>query len=253
MTAAPQGAGPLEAVKLARRGGVALWRQIEQTIEGEIQARRLGPGDRLPTEHALAGRFGVNRHTVRQALASLEERGVVRVEQGRGTFVHDDPVAYAVRKRTRFSETIRRQNREPHSRLVRSGMLPAEAAIARPLGLKRGESVILLETLGEADGRPISLASHYFPACRVPDMIAAYRAEESITRALARCGIADYTRKSTRVTARLPSAEDARALHLPRSRPVLVAENLNIDPEGRPIEISIARMAAERVQLVFEP
>lgn len=245
-----EGAGP---VALTRRGGVALWRQIEQALEAEIASEGLAPGDRLPTEHALAERFGVNRHTVRQALGALEERGVVRVEQGRGTFVHDDPVAYAVRKRTRFSETIRRQNREPHSRLVRSGVVAAEAAIARPLGLKRGESVILLETLGEADGRPISLASHYFPACRVPDMIAAYRAEESITRALARCGIADYTRKSTRVTARLPSAEDARALHLPRSRPVLVAENLNIDPEGRPIEISIARMAAERVQLVFEP
>jgi len=92
-----------------------------------------------------------------------------------------------------------------------------------------------------------------FPAARVPDLIAAYRAEQSITRALARCGVPDYTRKSTRVTARLPTAEDARALRLPRSRPVLVAENLNIDQEGRPIEISIARLAAERVQLVFEP
>lgn len=129
-----------DPVILSRRGGVALWRQIEQAVEAEIVARRLAPGDRMPTENALAERFGVNRHTVRQALASLEERGLVRVEQGRGTFVHDDPVAYAVRKRTRFSETIRRQNREPHSRLVRSGVVAAEAAIAGPLGLKRGRA-----------------------------------------------------------------------------------------------------------------
>lgn len=246
-------AGQSHPVSLARGGGVALWRQIEQAIESEIAGRRVGPGDRLPTEHALAERFGVNRHTVRQALAALEERGVVRVEQGRGTFVHDDPVDYAVRKRTRFSENIRLQNREPHSRLVRAETVAAESAIALPLGLRRGESVILLETVGEADGLPISVASHYFPASRVPDLIAAYRAEESITKALARCGIPDYTRKSTRVTARLPSSEDARTLRVPRSRPVLVAENLNIDPDGRPIEISISRMAAERVQLVFEP
>ncbi|MCC7417155.1 MAG: phosphonate metabolism transcriptional regulator PhnF [Acidobacteria bacterium] len=243
----------VEPNSLVRGAGVALWRQIEQAVEAEIAERRLAAGERLPTEHALADRFGVNRHTVRQALASLEERGLVRVEQGRGTFVHDDPVDYAVRKRTRFSETIRRQNREPNSRLVRAESRPAEAAIARPLGLRKGDTVILLETVGEADGRPISIASHYFPAARVPDLIAAYRAEQSITRALARCGVPDYTRKSTRVTARLPTAEDARALRLPRSRPVLVAENLNIDQEGRPIEISIARLAAERVQLVFEP
>ncbi|MGE0718431.1 MAG: phosphonate metabolism transcriptional regulator PhnF [Alphaproteobacteria bacterium] len=238
---------------LVRGGGVALWRQIEQAIEAEIAQSRIAAGERLPTEHELAERFGVNRHTVRQALASLEERGLVRVEQGRGTFVHENPVDYTVRKRTRFSENIRSQNREPNSRLLRAESRAAEAAIARPLGLRRGEEVILLETVGEADGRPISIASHFFPAARVPDLIAAYRLEASITRALARCGVADYTRKSTRVTARLPTAEDARALHLPRSRPVLVAENLNIDADGRPIEISISRMAAERVQLVFEP
>ncbi|MGE0724148.1 MAG: phosphonate metabolism transcriptional regulator PhnF [Alphaproteobacteria bacterium] len=242
-----------DATTLARGAGIALWRQIEQAVEADIAARRLAPGERLPTEHALAARYGVNRHTVRQALASLENRGLVRVEQGRGTFVHDDPVDYTVRKRTRFSEVVRRQNREPKTTLLRADTVPASAAIARALGLKAGEPMILLETMGEVDGRPISVASHHFPASRVPGLVEHFRDAGSITKALAKCGVADYTRKVTRVTARLPSAEDARRLRQPRSRPVLVSENVNVDADGKPIEFSLSRMAAERIQLVFEP
>lgn len=45
------------------------------------------PGDRLPSESALAARFGVAAPTVRQALAVLRERGIVESRHGVGTFV----------------------------------------------------------------------------------------------------------------------------------------------------------------------
>ena len=48
-----------------------------------------GPGSRLPTERELSGRLGVNRATVRKALARLELEGVITREVGRGTFVGD--------------------------------------------------------------------------------------------------------------------------------------------------------------------
>lgn len=238
---------------MARGSGVALWRQIEAAIEAEIRAGAHRAGERLPTEFALAERFGVNRHTVRQALASLEERAIVRIEQGRGTFVHDSPIAYPVSKRTRFSEIIQRHNREPGGRLLRGETIRAEGAVAKALGLRAGTLVVLLELLGEADGQPISVSSNYFPADRVPGLVAAYADSGSITKALAECGVPDYTRKETRVRARLPSAGDARLLRQPRTRPVLVSENLNLDPAGRPIEFTVSRMSADRVLLVFEP
>ena len=89
--------------------GVALWRQVADAIRLDIVGGKLNAGDKLAGELPLAERFGVNRHTVRRALAVLAEEGVVRAEQGRGTFV-----ATRSRSRTRVGP-VRTANRCPCS------------------------------------------------------------------------------------------------------------------------------------------
>ena len=74
----------------------------------------------------------------------------------------------------------------------------------------------------------------------------------NLARALARLGVPDYRRHSTRITARMPTAEEAALLDQARSRPVLVSEALNVDAAGEPVELSIACYAAGRVQILVE-
>ena len=238
---------------LQRRDGVALWRQIAETLESDIKEQVFAPGKKLPTEAELAERFGVNRHTVRRGIAFLEQEGLLRVEQGRGTFVQERMVDYKLGKRTRFSENIQKQSRIPSGELVRALVLSADATVAKNLHIRKGAPVVLIENVGKVDGRPISVAAHHFPARRFPDIIELYKRTGSITKALTHYGIEDYTRKETRITARLPTANESRLLELPRSQPVLVGENINIDPEGRVIEFGWTRMAAERAQIVVQP
>jgi GntR family phosphonate transport system transcriptional regulator len=237
---------------MQRGGGVALWRQIEQQLLDEIAGGALKPGDRLATEAALAQRFGVNRHTVRRAIGALVQRGIVEVTQGRGTFIHTDVIDYALGKRTRFSENLLRQQRVPSGRLLQTTERAATAAIAQALGLAPGTAVLMVESLGEADGLPISHSQSFFPADRFRALPEALAEHFSVTRALAHCGVADYTRKLTRLTARLPSPEQARHLRQPATRPILQAESINIDAKGRPIQYTIARFAGDRVQMVVE-
>ena len=117
----PPPAGPAGRVErsqtgrcaIERSGGVALWRQIARSIEQDIADGTLTAGARLPTEAQMAVRFGVNRHTVRRALEELSRAGLVQVEQGRGSFVAEDVLDYAISARTRFSEWIRAHNKEP--------------------------------------------------------------------------------------------------------------------------------------------
>ncbi|WP_193369537.1 phosphonate metabolism transcriptional regulator PhnF [Pelagibius marinus] len=238
---------------LQRRDGVALWRQIAETLESDIKAQAFAPGKQLPTEAELAERFSVNRHTVRRGIAFLEQEGLLRVEQGRGTFVQERMVDYKLGKRTRFSENIEKQSRIPSGDLVRAITLSADESLARNLHLRKGASVVLIESVGKVDGRPISVAAHHFPAKRFPEMIEVYKKTRSITKALAHYGVEDYTRKETRITARLPTANECRLLELPRSQPVLVTESVNVDAEGRVVEYGWGRMAAERAQLVVQP
>lgn len=232
--------------------GIAVWRQIEQTILGEIEAKRLPPGARLPSEHELAERFGVNRHTARHALQALCERGVIRTEKGRGSFVESPMVDYRIAPRTRFSENIASHSRTPSGELVRSQELKADAMIADALGLAPGAPLILLETVGIADGQRISLGAHYFAKARFGKILSYYKRLGSITKSLAKMGVSDYFRKTTRISVRMPDKREARLLRQKPTEPVLIVESINVDPQGQPIEYGVACMSGARTQLVID-
>lgn len=237
---------------LARGAGVALWRQIASVLEADISGGKRQPGERLPTEAVLTERFAVNRHTVRRALEELEARGIIRVEQGRGAFVAEDVLDYPLGPRTRFSEIIRRQNREAAGRILQIAEIPADAQVAAGLRMRRGKAVLRVARLCLANGRPVALGLHHFPLPRFVALAESLAQQASITVALAVCGVPDYRRQSTRVTARLPTPEESKHLLQSRSRPVLVAEALNTDPEGTPVDWTLTCYAAARVQLVME-
>lgn len=228
-----------------------VWQRIAQVLSADIEGQAAGA--RLPTEARLAERFGVNRHTVRRAIESLVRQGRLRVEQGRGAFVADEVLDYMVSARTRFSEWIRRHDKVPAGEMLRLRELPARHDVAAALGIGEGEAVALLERLGRADGIPISLTDHHFPVARLPGIVDALRAAPTITEALIRVGVADYTRQSTRVSARMPSEMEAGLLHIDRTRPLLICENVNIGLDGAVVEFGIGRYPSARVQVVFEP
>ena len=61
----------------------------------------------VPSEAQLAEQFGVNRHTVRSAMAALAEEGLLRKVQGRGTLIEKrDRLVFPIGRRTRFSGGI---------------------------------------------------------------------------------------------------------------------------------------------------
>ena len=71
----------------------------------------------------------------------------------------------------------------------------------------------------------------------------------NVVNALAACGVSDYTRQESRITAELPSPELAEQLRQPAIRPVLLVESLNVDPTGTPIEWARTWFAGDRVKL----
>src|ERR1700730_16976948 len=65
--------------------------QVCAFIRSLIERRRVGPGDRLPTERALAVQVGVSRPTVRAGLRALAALGVVQSRHGSGTYIPSGP------------------------------------------------------------------------------------------------------------------------------------------------------------------
>ncbi|WP_128291166.1 phosphonate metabolism transcriptional regulator PhnF [Afifella aestuarii] len=235
-----------------RGAGVSLWRQIADLLRGEVLSGRWPADTALPSESALSERFGVNRHTLRRALSALAAEGLVRSDQGRGTFVTSERLAYPISRRTRFSEIVSRQARAPGGRLIASRIEPAPVWLADHLKLAQGTPLITLETLSVADGVPISTARSWFSAERFPDLVPIYAETGSITRALAHHGVEDYVRRWTKVRARSAEPAENEKLALPRGATVLVTESLNVEPDGSPLHLSLTSFAAERMEIVIE-
>ena len=243
----------MDEVAVTAMPGLARWRQISDDLREAIAAGTFAPGARIPTEAALAARYAVNRHTARRALEELARIGLIRTEQGRGSFVAEDVMEYEVGVRTRFSDWLRRHGREGEGRVLGLRQDVADAAVAAGLAIAPGDPVVVMDRLASAGGKPVSLARHCFSPARHPGILHALGAEPTITAALARVGVADFLRRSTRVTARLPTPEEAALLDMPAARPVLVCDNVNVDPAGHIVEFGTARYPTPRVQILFEP
>jgi GntR family phosphonate transport system transcriptional regulator len=252
MTAPPLRQSP-DDVPLQRGEGIAAWRQIVDELEADMAAGRLAAGSQLPTEARLSERFGVNRHTVRRAIAVLASRGLVRATQGRGTFVEARPLAYPIGPRTRFSEVVSGAGREPSGECVSARETEADPATAEALGIAPGAPVIEMAIVHRADGTPLSTASLRLPLPRFAGFDRHFVRLGSITKALRACGVEDYSRASTRIGARPCGPEEARRLDLAPGRIVLVVDSVNVDAAGCPVQATRSFFAADRVELVVEP
>jgi GntR family phosphonate transport system transcriptional regulator len=249
LTRTPRGASDKNQL-LAR--GVMLWRCIADDFEQTILVGRHENGAKLPPETEIAARYGVNRHTVRRALAELAARGLVRTERGSGTYVRTDKLDYRIGQRTRFSEIVAAAGHEAEGRLQGHRHEPATEQIAGRLRLKAGTEVVRLEILRAADRIPISVATTWLSAERFYDAAKVFRRTRSITRTLNHYGVEGYRRKWTRIGAGFADAVDAGRLRLSVQRPILVVDSVDVTAEGEPCLTTRGRFAADRVSLTVE-
>ena len=232
---------------------MALFATIAETLKAEIAAGLYPPGAKLPTEAALSARFGVNRHTVRHALSALAEAGTVHSRRGSGVFVAARPTDYPLGRRVRFHQNIAASGKTPSRRITRMETLPASAEDASMLTLPQGSLVHVVEGISLADGQPLAVFRSAFPADRFPGLPDAVMARGSITAALGDCGLTDYTRAETRLTARLADPVLALALQVAAQAPVLQSVAVNVDVAGVPVEYGTTWFAGDRVTLTVNP
>lgn len=227
----------------------ALWRTIADTLSAEIARGLFARGAKLPTEADLAARFAVNRHTVRHALADLAAQGLVHSRRGAGVYVTGLPTLYPLGRRVRFHQAVLAAGQVPTRQFSRIDTRPAEAHEAGMLGLAPADPVHLVEGVSLADGVPLAAFRSVFPAVRFPRLPQDLAETGSITAALSRSGLSDYTRATTRLTAKVAKPMLALRLRLPEGAPILRSEAVNVDAQGVPVEYGMTWFAGDRVTL----
>lgn len=229
----------------------SIWSAIAASLRNDIAEGVYGLGAKLPTEAALAGRFGVNRHTVRRAISALADEGLVYSRRGAGVFVTTTPTDYPMGKRVRFHQNLRAAGRSPTKTVLSLETRAAHASERDALALAQGCQVHVYEGLSLSDNQPIALFRSVFPAARFPALLTHLTDDPSVTAALGHFDVFDYTRASTRVNGKLATATQALHLQVREGAPILRTIGINIDMQGDPIELGHTWFAGDKVTLTL--
>jgi GntR family transcriptional regulator len=222
---------------------VPRYRTIEQVLRGRIAGLR--PGDGLPSDSDLCAEFGVSRMTARNAMHRLAEEGLVLRLPGRGSFVAEPPAHRRADRLVSFSSEMRRRGRVPTSVVVSREIRPAWRTAAADLQIRDTEPIVLLRRVRCADGQPIALENTVLVGALSAIVMAADLRHDSLHATLAGAGWA-LRRGTATVTATCATAEDARLLGVGLNDPILVERRVIVDAQGRPVEATETRYAAER-------
>ena len=239
--------------------GLTRWRMIGDALAADIENGVLPPDTRLPPSAELARSYGVNRHTVLRAISYLKERGIVRVERGRGTFAVVNPLQYQLGPRRWFEQNLLENNLRPARTVLDVRRLAATSPIAEELGVENGAPLVCVSILGTADDVPVNYNHHYFSQERLPDIEAAFRAFEgetteslSFSQIFREQGITDWRRERIRIRSRAATEEEARHLKAASNEQLLETLVLSVDADGAPLVYAATCFCSSRVELVLD-
>jgi GntR family transcriptional regulator, phosphonate transport system regulatory protein len=228
------------------------WEVVRSAILNDIGAGAFEDG-RLPGDFVLAERFGVNRHTVRNAIKALESEGALRVQHGVGTFVAEDFVSHKLDGDPRFTYKLHGKNKSVRREILSINQIAAGPEIAGHLNITPSALVTEIKSVSFINDWPLATGQSFFPVDVVPGLAAAFEGLNSFTAALKRCGIDDYRRKWTRITARRPTPQEAQLLRISSSSPVLYETNADITADGRSLKYAFSAIRSDRYEYLIEP
>ena len=225
--------------------------EVRRALAEQIGSGRLRPGQRLGAERALAAEFGVSRATLRQALAVLEEGGVVRRVPGRGggTFVAKGKIERDLSRIVGVPALLRSQGVVAGTRVLSARLAEADDITAQALRARPGELVVDLVRIRLADGSPFSLEHARFPARRFPGLLE-LPLGGSVYELLEEHFGAEPTDAVERIEVVLASADEAAILDVEPGAPLMAITRTTTDPDGEPIEFSRDLFRADRTRIV---
>lgn len=234
---------------LDRGSPVPLYHQLAQQLEAAIEQGVLAPGNLLGNEVDLSVRLGLSRPTVRQAIQSLVDKGLLVRRRGVGTQVVHSQVRRPLELSSLYDD-LEAAGQGPTTEVVRNETVPAPTDVAAALGLAEGGEVVLLERLRRTHGQPVALLCNYLPSGLLG--LDSTRLESTgLYRMMRSAGITLHSAHQT-VGARSATAQEAGLLDEKEGAALLTMQRTAYDDTGRPVEYGTHVYRASRYSFDFQ-
>ncbi|WP_432093034.1 GntR family transcriptional regulator [Streptomyces sp. bgisy100] len=232
-----------------RSSPVPLYFQLSQQLEAAIEKGRLAPGSLLGNEIELAGRLGLSRPTVRQAIQSLVDKGLLVRRRGVGTQVVHSQVKRPLELSSLYDD-LEAAGQRPATRVLRNTTEAASAEVAAALGVPEGSEVVLVERLRLAHGEPMAHLRNHLPAGLL-DLDTVRLESTGLYRLMREAGITLHSARQA-VGARAATADEGEQLGEPEGAPLLTMERTTFDDTGRAVEFGSHTYRASRYAFEFQ-
>jgi GntR family transcriptional regulator len=215
--------------------------------------RSMLPGDRLPSEAELCADFDVSRATVQQALRIFERDGVIRRDQGRGTFYVGPVGRRTEQEPARLLETLIQEPEASGARVLNHQIARPPARVAQLLGLPRDEPVVMIERLCFLEGVPLVFSESFLPAPLGTKLLSDPKqlARMSLAAVLSDGHGVSIMAVRQSITARLSDPRYAPALGIDIGVPVLEGERIYLDAADCPVFCTISTYRSDRHAFVM--
>ncbi|WP_030180691.1 GntR family transcriptional regulator [Streptomyces sp. NRRL S-813] len=233
---------------LDRSSPVPLYHQFAQQLEAAIERGTLTPGNLLGNEVDLSARLGLSRPTVRQAIQSLVDKGLLVRRRGVGTQVVHSRVKRPLELSSLYDD-LETAGQAPTTRVLRNESVPAGADVAAALGLPEGAEVAVLERLRFTHGRPVAFLCNFLPTDLL-ELDTARLESTGLYRMMRAAGVTLHSARQT-VGARTATPEEAARLDEQEGAALLTMCRTAYADTGRPVEYGTHVYRASRYAFDF--
>jgi GntR family transcriptional regulator len=224
---APQGTDP------------PVYLRIQQFLQEMVEGPDCSPGDKIPSERALAERLGASRMTVRKAIENLVGLGVLERDSTSGTRVAAPRVTRPINEgqSRSISQIVHSGGGKAGSKLLYFELSRASRKIAERLRVHLGAELVVIRRLRTVNDRPFCVETSLLPAHRVPGLAASdLSGDQSLYALLGERYDIELGTGDSLVSVAPATALEARFLDLQAGSPILLFRSLVFDKRGEPIE-----------------
>lgn len=221
--------------------------EIHNDIRNKISQGYWKLGDRLPSERELSNQFGVSRMTLRQAIMTLVDEGILERKIGSGTYVADVKIKDEMKVSLSFTELMTRANKTPSTELLSFIVTYPSVSEKEHLQLGDDDEVIVFERLRKADEVPILLEKTTIPL-KIAEQFTRSELTTSLYKMLEKVGIYKRDNPSRIIRARLANEREADLLKIKRGDPLLSVRQITYDQDNIPFEYVRSSYVGERFE-----
>lgn len=223
--------------------------KIHNQIKRDVENHVYKVGDRIPAERQLAVKFGVSRMTLRQAIKTLEEEGILERRLGSGTYVASQKVQEKMSGIMSFTEITQANGQIPSSKLISYQIGKPSLSEKERLNLNPDSEVLRMERIRFADETPICYEVVTIPYHLVENLSKddiSTHLYETLNKNGYRIG-----RVTEHISAAVANENDARLLNAKKGEALITRRQVTELSNGQPFEYTRARYVAERFEFTF--